>query len=648
MPKMSLPPAESMRLDSLAEVARGGMGSVELARVMDGRLAGQIVAVKRLHANIAEDPDFVSMFLDEAWMTAALKHPNVVQVVAWGNDEKGMFLAIELVQGVSLSRLLKEAQLNQEPFAERTVAFICSQICGGLVAAHTLTTPDGTPLGIVHRDLTPANVLVSFDGMVKIIDFGIAKAEERISHTRTGQLKGKPAYMAPEQQRGAAIDARTDIFSFGVVMYELLAGRRPWTAKGAFDVMMEISNDPHPDLGELRKGLNPEFVAIAHRCLMKKPEDRFATTSEIKARLDTWLHTRGFSADDQQSLARFVLRNSQPQVLWWQEALRGEHAKKKAPTFKELEERIDEEREKAAKAARKPAKPHPGLSTTPMRAYEPPPDARRATPQPPPSSGPRLPNQTAQMMGVVPSQLVKPVAIGAPGQVAPTGGDPPYAPAQPVENLYGGAMRRMSPAPFSAVTPPSGPQAAPQPHGPASRRLVTGAGTEFLAISPFAQQQPDSSPASPPPYSGSRPAAPAAPYGRPLEATLNDNSAPPLMPLAVTPPMAPFGAPSGARSTGAGMPRVDIPQAAATLPVPSSGPTGAAQGAPTSSPSTPSAAPGATPSSAPAKKRSRAPVVIVLLLLVLGGAAGGLWVAVNQYGLNLGDLGGAKRPAKHP
>jgi serine/threonine protein kinase len=128
-----------MRLDSLAEVARGGMGSVELVRAQDGRLAGQLLAIKRLHAN-------------------------------------------------------KEAQTNQEPFAERTVAFICSQICAGLTAAHTLASPDGAPLGLVHRDLTPANVLVSFDGLVKIIDFGIAKAEERISHTRTGQLEGKGAF----------------------------------------------------------------------------------------------------------------------------------------------------------------------------------------------------------------------------------------------------------------------------------------------------------------------------------------------------------------------------------------------------------------------------------------------------------------------
>src|SRR5436309_11774449 len=118
-----------MRLVSLAEIARGGMGSVELARVEGGKFNGNLLAIKRLHPNIAQDPQFVGMFLDEAWMTAALQSPNVVKVAAWGNDEKGMFLAVEFVQGVSLARLIKESQTNKEPFAERTVAYLGSQIC---------------------------------------------------------------------------------------------------------------------------------------------------------------------------------------------------------------------------------------------------------------------------------------------------------------------------------------------------------------------------------------------------------------------------------------------------------------------------------------------------------------------------------------
>jgi serine/threonine protein kinase len=517
-----------MRLEALAEVARGGMGSVELVRVLEGRLAGQLLAVKRLHPNIAEDPEFVSMFLDEAWITAALKHPNVAQVIAWGNDEQGPFLAIELVQGVSLSRLLKEAQTNQEPFAERTVAFICSQICAGLTAAHSLTAPDGSPLGIVHRDLTPANVLVSFSGEVKIIDFGIAKAEERITHTRTGQLKGKPSYMAPEQQRGQQVDHRADIFAFGVTMYELLAGRRPWTAKGAFDVMMEIANDPHPDLGELRRGLNPEFVAIAHQCLEKKAEARFNSAAEIKARLDAWLSAKGFAADDQHSLAHFVQRNSQPQIKWWQEALRGEHAKaKKAPTFKELEEKIDEEREKLArKASRAPPPPRPKPAAPTLTETKPMYPLPAGAASPPSSASAPVDRPPARLAGTIPM-------AAQPG--------PPSSSRGSIE-----------PAPVSSG--PISPAASMQP-----RSL---AGTELMAASPFAAATPSAAAAlrqveahAPSSQSWPHPASLAQPPARP-----------PVGSDTGTQPMSAMTAPPRALQTGAALPAPVIQQTQAAPP----------------------------------------------------------------------------------
>ncbi|APR78827.1 serine/threonine protein kinase [Minicystis rosea] len=502
-----------MRLESLAEVARGGMGSVELARVLDGRLAGEIVAIKRLHANISEDQDFVSMFLDEAWITAALNHPNVARVMAWGNDEQGPFLAIELVQGVSLSRLLKEAQTNQEPFAERTVAFICSQICAGLTAAHSLAAPDGTPLGIVHRDLTPANVLVSFDGDVKIIDFGIAKAEERITHTRTGQLKGKPSYMAPEQQRAGFVDHRADLFAFGVTMFELLAGRRPWAAKGAFDVMMEIANDPHPDLGELRRGLNPEFVAIAHKCLEKKADARFQSAAEIKTRLDAWLAAKGFAADDRQSLAQFVQRNSLPQVKWWEEALRGEHAKKKTQTFKELEEGIDRAREQAEKAARRAAPPPPrpaagsptmsGGATAPASGNRPPPvPPKKTIPMAaaphagPPPSGTPASDRSVPSSGPVSSGQGIPSSGQGALQVPPSSGQGALQSAVVPQPAYGPQAAPMSQRFAPSGAPPSStPSSAPSPQ-------LAGAGTEFMAISPFASGAAPQGPPSGQPWSG--------------------------------------------------------------------------------------------------------------------------------------------------
>ena len=432
MSRVPLPPAESMKLARLAEIARGGMGSVDLARVEEGRLAGQIVAVKRLHPNIASDPQFVSMFLDEAWLTAALHHANVVAVVAWGDDDRGMFLAIEFVQGVSLARLLKESKQNHEMFAERTVANLCSQICAGLTAAHGLRGEDGALLGLVHRDLTPGNVLVSFDGLVKIVDFGIAKAEERISHTRTGTLKGKPSYMAPEQARGGKVDNRADIFSFGVLMFELLAGRRPWTAKAAFDVMMEIAADPPPKLADLRPALNPEFIAIVEKCLAKKPEDRFASAGEIQARLDAWRAQKGFLSDDQQSLAAFVTRNSDAQIAWYEGALRGDFIKaEKAETFKELEEKIDAQREEKERPKKKPP---------PLR-----PAAGRAASAPPPAASASSPPQSG-------------------------------ASALPI-----GLSRAETLPPTSGVQVRSG-DAAPS----SASKLLAFAGTEYMTMSPFA------------------------------------------------------------------------------------------------------------------------------------------------------------------
>src|SRR5690606_28131843 len=177
---------------------------------------------------LGRGPDVVSMFGGEAWRTSQSGSPHVVRVAACAEDARGLFLACELVQGVSLGRLMSEARARGEAFTERTVAFIGSQVCAGLAAAHDLRDPEGQPLGLVHRDLTPGNVLVGFDGVVKIADFGIAKAERRVTAaTQMGVLKGKPSYVAPEQVRGGPIDARADLFALGIVLFELLAGRRP-------------------------------------------------------------------------------------------------------------------------------------------------------------------------------------------------------------------------------------------------------------------------------------------------------------------------------------------------------------------------------------------------------------------------------------
>ncbi|MEZ4298287.1 MAG: protein kinase [Polyangiaceae bacterium] len=396
MARLPLPPPETMTLTVLAEIASGGMGSVEMARVESGRLAGQTLAIKRLHASIANDQTFVDMFLDEAWLTAAMKSPHVMGVVAHGTDERGMFLAVELIEGVPLSRLLKEARVKKETFSEQVVACIVLQICEGLLEAHGLKGSDGKPLGLVHRDLTPGNVLLAFDGTVKIVDFGIAKAEERITHTRTGTMKGKPAYMAPEQAKGSKnIDLRADLFSLGVMIYEFLAGRRPWVEKSAFDVIMAAALKPHPNILETRPGVDPVWAELIDRCLAKKASERWSSAGEIADRLKSWRTSQNFPNSDLDELRACVERFSQAQLEWFRRARAGEFAKGNAQTFKELEEAIDDARKRSGEApysmVPSSASLTPGRaafdSITPARARSSPdltPAAGRAQSQPPP------------------------------------------------------------------------------------------------------------------------------------------------------------------------------------------------------------------------------------------------------------------------
>ncbi|MFO0554550.1 MAG: serine/threonine-protein kinase [Polyangiaceae bacterium] len=354
----ALPPAEELTLVPLADIARGGMGMVQLCRIADGRLAGREVAVKRLNPGIELDPEFVNMFLDETWITATINSPHVVRVEAWGRDEIGMFLAVELVQGVSLSRLMKESRDREEPFAERTVANIASQVCAGLQAAHELRGENGAVLGLVHRDLTPGNVLVSFDGLVKIADFGIAKAEERLTSTRIGMMKGKPAYMAPEQARGGGIDGRADVFALGVVMFEMLTGKRPWTGANDLETLIAVSTQPAPKVEDSRR-VSPIFASLVDRCLQKNPDRRHASAREVREILDAWRAERGFDRDDQASLAAFVRRNTQQQQEWFAEALHGKLSRG-GVTFMDLEAKIDKSRTAAPQSI---AKPPPNAAT---------------------------------------------------------------------------------------------------------------------------------------------------------------------------------------------------------------------------------------------------------------------------------------------
>jgi serine/threonine protein kinase len=324
MPSLPPPQAGAISFEVLAELAHGATARVCLCRATGGKNDGRLLAVKRLHPHVADDPAFATEFLDEVWLTAALRHPNVVEVVGWGTDAGGSFLAVELVQGVSLARLMKTVHETGEEFTERMAVYLGVSICRGLSAAHALRGPDGEHLGLVHRDLSPGNVLVGFGGDVKIADFGLAKAKQRLTRTLTGLLKGQPAYMAPEQAKGLELDARADLFALGVLLFELFTGKRPWSAPSEYEVVRLMSSAPPTDLRELRPKIDKELALVVAQLLEKSPGDRFASAAAVEERLSSWLANHGWATGNGEALARFVRRNAMRQIRWFERAISGE------------------------------------------------------------------------------------------------------------------------------------------------------------------------------------------------------------------------------------------------------------------------------------------------------------------------------------
>lgn len=300
----------------LGRLASGGMGTVSLARTDDGEL----VAVKRMHPHLAEDSHFLRMFLDEIWLTGALDHSNVVKLVAWGVDDTGPYFATEFVHGVPLTTLLARSRASSEPIPPPLVAHVGARIAEGLHAAHTLSGPNGEALTIVHRDVTPSNVLVAFDGCVKVTDFGVAKAAQKSTRTRTGMLKGKLAYLAPEYADGRGVDGRSDLYGLGVVMFQLLTDKLPFDGETDMELLKKIVEQPAPTVASLLPSIDPALGAIVDRLLSKAPHDRAADARQVSTWLDTCLEAHG---DQKEQLAAFARRHCQPELTRLQALLEG-------------------------------------------------------------------------------------------------------------------------------------------------------------------------------------------------------------------------------------------------------------------------------------------------------------------------------------
>ncbi|MBX3192088.1 MAG: serine/threonine protein kinase [Labilithrix sp.] len=263
------------------ELASGGMATVHFGRLSGPVGFSRTVAIKRLHPQYAKDPEFVTMFLDEARLCGRIRHPNVVPTLDVVTTDGEIFIVMEYVAGEALSKLMKTAWQQNIPMPPRVAATIVSSVLHGLHAAHQTKDEHGRELGIVHRDVSPQNVLVGSDGVARVLDFGVAKAAGRLQTTRDGQVKGKIAYMPPEQLSAGMVTRQSDIYAAGVVLWEALAGRRLFDGDTEAMVLVRAIEGKVEPPSLSNPAVDAATDAIVLKGLAREPEHRFATAREM-------------------------------------------------------------------------------------------------------------------------------------------------------------------------------------------------------------------------------------------------------------------------------------------------------------------------------------------------------------------------------
>jgi serine/threonine protein kinase len=282
------------KYELISRLALGGMAEVFLAKAAGPMGFEKTLVVKRILSHLAEDPAFVEMFLAEARLAAQLNHPNIVQIFDFGEANGEYFLAMEYIDGPNLRVLLKKARILGLPLPPTLCARIIASACEGLAFAHDFSDPvTHEPLGLIHRDVSADNILVSRQGAVKVVDFGIAKAAGQSHKTQSGIIKGKVAYMAPEQIRAKPLDRRVDVYALGVVFYELLTGRKPFDAPSDASLMEAILSAPLVPAGKYRPELPPAVQRILERALARDRDRRYANCRAFQLELEDFILSAG-------------------------------------------------------------------------------------------------------------------------------------------------------------------------------------------------------------------------------------------------------------------------------------------------------------------------------------------------------------------
>jgi len=267
-------------------LAMGGMAEVFLGRIEGPNNFQKQVVIKRILPHLREDQRFVDMFVDEARLAARFNHPKLVQIYELAKVENQFCVAMEYIEGKDVASIMAQSEQRSIKVPMGIAAYVAAGVAEGLHYAHELTNESGEPLNVVHRDVSPANIIVTKHGGVKLFDFGIAKHDDRSSKTKANTLKGKLSYMSPEQIRRRNVDRRSDIFSLGIVLYELVTGERCLTGNSFMELLDVVGNAKYRDPKEIRPDLPPSFEYVLQRMLAADPDDRFQTAAEVQSALE--------------------------------------------------------------------------------------------------------------------------------------------------------------------------------------------------------------------------------------------------------------------------------------------------------------------------------------------------------------------------
>jgi serine/threonine protein kinase len=315
-------PARIGRYSIVAPLGTGGMAEVLLARMTGPGGFDKPVVVKRILPHLAERDEHRAMFLDEARIVAGIDHPGVVTVFDFGESEQGLYLVMEYLHGQTLAALRRRCRERKQLLDALIAAYIVAEAADGLHAAHEYADADGVPQNVVHRDVSPQNLFLLYSGAVKVIDFGIAKATGRQTKTATNTMKGKYAYMAPEQCDGSGVDRRTDVFALGIVLFELLTGRRLFRRENELETVRAICLEPIPSPAQVMPGVPASLDAICARALARSPNDRYPTAAALRHDLQQAIAELGADRQPREELATMLREWFEPEREQGSELLR--------------------------------------------------------------------------------------------------------------------------------------------------------------------------------------------------------------------------------------------------------------------------------------------------------------------------------------